>query len=416
MELNDIDKIIENKKKIHSLLYENYLDRCCLHSEIESRCNKIDEIKALIEKPKIFGFFMYQFTLTRRFGRRNKAYDEEINKIKELIRKINEKEPLIEIKLPQEITGMDVKTCDFCKFSRSFDFGILLLNPINGNAYLESGMFLSLGKKVILLNNTSRSEKAEFDLSPFFYIPYSNLDHLEINWNRKITEFINKIKNYYIREPFNYYIRLFPEKNEDTKYLIKILKQLSKAKSHWEIYCLSKFLVSLLLYLGLKTQTPTTIASVIPPFSEIETRNGPEITIRQMFMTLSMEEVYGELREIYDSIIKYFHDKIDSGFSWYLEWTRVPLINEIVNDLIPLASDKDIFDIFNLHEKWLNEHAVKREDFIKYSGIKILSPENFKHFFEKKHEFTKKIINEEISKKILGVSLRFCEKFARKFF
>jgi len=124
-------------------------------------------------------------------------YKLEIKKINELIKNLN-KDPLIEIKFPSESTGLDVKTCDFCKFSRSYDFGILLASPINANAFLEAGMFLSLGKRVILLNNSNKLEKLPFDLEPFFVIWYNNLEKLEKEWSRKIPKYIQKIKKYYL--------------------------------------------------------------------------------------------------------------------------------------------------------------------------------------------------------------------------
>lgn len=192
----DFDKIRKNlqanKKKIHHLIYEEKLNRCPLHEEIDTHCMKIRSIKKLIEKPKIYGFFMYKFPSDN-----DHEYLLEIKKIKALIKILN-RDPLIKIKLPSYSTDLDIKTCDFCKFARSFDFGLLLLNPANPNAFLEAGMFISLGKKVILLNNELRSKYAPFDLTPYFYIPYHNLEELEENWKRKLPKYVQNLKNFYL--------------------------------------------------------------------------------------------------------------------------------------------------------------------------------------------------------------------------
>jgi len=184
--------LLSNKKKIHHFIYEEKLNRCPLHEEINANCMKIKSIRRFIEKPKIYGFFMYEFP-----NDNDHEYFMEIIKIKELIEIVN-KDPLIKIKFPSYSTGLDIKTCDFCKFARSFDFGILLLTPANPNAYLEAGMFISLGKKVVLLNNELRSKYAPFDLTPYFYIPYQNLEELEENWNKKLPKYLQNIKDFYL--------------------------------------------------------------------------------------------------------------------------------------------------------------------------------------------------------------------------
>ncbi|MFX1396849.1 MAG: GTP-binding protein [Promethearchaeota archaeon] len=186
------NKIIDNKKRIHALIYENKLTRCPLHEEIYSKCNKVKINKFIIEEPEIKGFFMYKFPNKDKID-----YLSEIEKIKELIENSNE-DPLIKIYLPSETMGFDVKTCDFCKIARTYDFGMLLLYPPNVNAYLEAGMFLSLGKKVILLNNEYKEPGAPFDLQPYFYLHYRNLEELENNWERKIPKYLNTIKNFYL--------------------------------------------------------------------------------------------------------------------------------------------------------------------------------------------------------------------------
>ena len=169
--------------------------RCTLHEELNAKCMKIDKIKNTINKPKIHGFLMYEFPKKR--DKNFKNYKEEVDKIIDLIGEVNEN-PLYKIKTPMQATGMDVKTCDFCRIARSYDFGILLLSPPNPNAYLEAGMFLSLGKKVILLNNEARLKSAPFDLSPFFYINYKNTSELEENWNKKVIPFLQNLEKTYL--------------------------------------------------------------------------------------------------------------------------------------------------------------------------------------------------------------------------
>ena len=204
------DRLKRNKLKIHSQIYKDKLMRCPLHVKTNIECARIDDIKDIIEKPKLFGFFMYEFPKDleneksvsqdikfQKKVEKNKEYQKEIEKIKILIEKTNE-DSLIDIQLPEEISGFDVKTCDFCKVARSFDFGLILLSTLNPNAYLEAGMFLSLGKKVICINNESVLPKVPFDLTPFFYLPYKTLEQLESNWSKKIPDALNTIKNSYM--------------------------------------------------------------------------------------------------------------------------------------------------------------------------------------------------------------------------
>ncbi len=187
--------LISNKKKIHSLVMQGNISRCTLHEELNTKCMKISKIQATICKPKILGFLMYQFP--KKNDKIFKDYKEEIDIIIELINEVN-KSSNFKIKTPSEATGIDVKTCDFCRIARSYDFGILLLSPPNPNAYLEAGMFLSLGKKIILLNNESRLRNAPFDLTPFFYINYQDVSELENNWNNKVIPFLQRLEKTYL--------------------------------------------------------------------------------------------------------------------------------------------------------------------------------------------------------------------------
>lgn len=187
--------LITNKKKIHSLMIQEKYMRCPLHDELDAKCMKIDKIRNTIYKPKIHGFLMYEFPKKRNKTFEN--YKEEVDKIIELINVVNEN-PLFKIRTPEQATSMDVKTCDFCRIARSYDFGILLLSPPNPNAYLEAGMFLSLGKKVILLNNELNLKNAPFDLTPYFYLNYKNTSELEENWNKKIIPFLQNIEKTYL--------------------------------------------------------------------------------------------------------------------------------------------------------------------------------------------------------------------------
>lgn len=188
--------LITNKNKIHSLMIQEETNmRCPLHEELDAKCMKIDKIRKTINKPKIHGFLMYEFP--KKQNENYKNYKEEVDKIIELINFVNEN-PLFKIKTPEQATSMDVKTCDFCRIARSYDFGILLLSPPNPNAFLEAGMFLSLGKKVILLNNELSLKNAPFDLTPYFYLNYKNTSELEENWNKKIIPFLQNIEKTYL--------------------------------------------------------------------------------------------------------------------------------------------------------------------------------------------------------------------------
>lgn len=199
----DISKLISNKKYIHRLIYEEELERCPMHQDIETMCNEKRFIKEIIENPKIFGFFMYQFPRDTNESDNEKEkikkenYKSEISKIKELINEVN-KDPIIDIKDALDVTGQDVAICKFCKIARSYDFGILLMTPKNVNAFLEAGMFMSLGKKVIFLNNASISSEAPFDVRPYIRVDYHNLEELEREWNLHIPEYFENLKGYYL--------------------------------------------------------------------------------------------------------------------------------------------------------------------------------------------------------------------------
>ena len=190
--------LLSNKKKIHSLFLKGKL-RCTLHRELENpTCLELREIKRCIKTPEILGFFMYEFPKEDTKLYNYEKYKIEIEKIKELIKQVN-KSTFFNIKIPREaIWGDNVKTCDFCRISRSYDFGILLLSPPNPNAYLEAGLFLSLGKKVFLLNNDTILKETPFDLTPFFYIHYNNIKELEENWNEKFLPILTELEKLYL--------------------------------------------------------------------------------------------------------------------------------------------------------------------------------------------------------------------------
>lgn len=201
--LNTIENLSKSKKNVHNMIYNGHLERCLLHDELHAKCIKIKEIKKKIEEPKIFGFFMYQFPKREEnleydfLKKENEEYLREVQKLKILIDSIK-KDPLLHIDFPTEATTLGIKTCDFCRIARSYDFGILLLSPPNPNTFLEAGMFLSLGKKLVLLNNEARLKNVPYDLSPYVYIKYDTLKELEENWNKYMTKFLQKIKNSYL--------------------------------------------------------------------------------------------------------------------------------------------------------------------------------------------------------------------------
>jgi len=198
----DVSKLISNKKYIHRLIYEEELERCPMHQDIETVCNEKRFIKETIENHKIFGFFMYQFPRDSNESDNEKEkikkenYKSEISKIKELINEVN-KDPIIDIKDALDVTGQDVAICKFCKIARSYDFGILLMTPKNVNAFLEAGMFMSLGKKVIFLNNASISSEAPFDVRPYIRVDYKNLEELEREWDLHVPKYLENLKKYY---------------------------------------------------------------------------------------------------------------------------------------------------------------------------------------------------------------------------
>ena len=187
-----LDLILKTKHRVHYLILKDKLERCNLFPRnLDSICNQKNEIKKIIEKQKIHGFFMYKFP-EKNFT----DYKMEIERIFDLIDEIN-KNPYIQIDLPEKITGLGVKTCEFCKIARAYDFGILLLSPENVNAYLEAGMFLSLGKKVICLRNKKILPKTPFDLDSFIEIVYDSLDQLVSLWKGKLLQYFEwLIKEY----------------------------------------------------------------------------------------------------------------------------------------------------------------------------------------------------------------------------
>jgi len=198
IDIKKYKKLLSNKIKIHSLFLKGNL-RCTLHRELkDATCLQLREIKECIQTPEILGFFMYEFPKENNELYNYENYKSEIEKIMELINQVN-KSTIFNIKIPREaIWGDNVKTCDFCRISRSYDFGILLLSPPNPNAYLEAGLFLSLGKKVFLLNNETILKNTPFDLTPFFYIHYKNIKELEENWNKKFLPILTRFENLYL--------------------------------------------------------------------------------------------------------------------------------------------------------------------------------------------------------------------------
>lgn len=189
--------LVLNKKKIHKSVYEETLKKCNMHEELSTECAKRKKIKEMIETPEIFGFFMYEFPKLENdnYGL-FEQYKKEVQQITELI-DITNKNSIIEIKFPRETTGIDVKICSFCEISRSSDFGILLLSKLNPNAFLEAGMFLSLGKKVILLINEDLNEEVPFDLTPFFHVHYKTMKELQESWQRKVIPFLKNMMSDY---------------------------------------------------------------------------------------------------------------------------------------------------------------------------------------------------------------------------
>lgn len=199
-----LNSILKTKRRIHFLILKDKLERCNLFpTNLNSTCNLRAEIKEIIEVPKILGFFMYKFP-DEKFD----DYAKEINKIFKLIGKTNEN-PYIRIDLPEEITGLGVKTCEFCRIARAYDFGILLLSPKNVNAYLEAGMFLALGKKVVCLRNKDILSKTPFDLDSFIEICYNSLEDLEKLWNEKLISYFDWLIEEYCKEELEYYFKFY---------------------------------------------------------------------------------------------------------------------------------------------------------------------------------------------------------------
>jgi len=199
-----LDLILKTKQRIHNLILKEKLERCNLFgTNLKSKCNLILEIKKIIDEPKILGFLMYKFP-----DNKSDEYKDEIDKIFELIDETN-KNPYIQIDLPEKITGVGVKTCEFCKIARAYDFGILLLSPKNVNAYLEAGMFLALGKKVICLRNKDLLHKTPFDLDSFIEICYTSLEELENLWDGKLIKYFEWLVKEYSQEELDYNFKFY---------------------------------------------------------------------------------------------------------------------------------------------------------------------------------------------------------------
>lgn len=198
IEYKKLKHLVLNKKRIHRAVYEESLKKCNMHEELSTECMKRRKIKKKIETPEIFGFFMHEFPKLE-----NDRYDlfelykEEVQCIEDLIG-ITNKNSLINIIVPTEATGLDVKICSFCEISRSYDFGLLLLSKLNPNAFLEAGMFLSMGKKVILLINEDLNVKVPFDLTPFFHVHYDSIKELKDSWEQKVVPFLNNLIDDYL--------------------------------------------------------------------------------------------------------------------------------------------------------------------------------------------------------------------------
>ena len=66
---------------------------------------------------------------------------------------------------------------------------------------------MSLGKRVILLNNDMYSKDAPFDVSSYFYIHYSSIDKIEERWNKKMPKFLGELLNNYLNFELDFIIR-----------------------------------------------------------------------------------------------------------------------------------------------------------------------------------------------------------------
>lgn len=199
-----LDSILKTKQRVHNIILKEKLEKCNLFANnLKSVCNLKQKIRGIIEKPKILGFFMYKFP-----DMEFTSYRREIDKIIGLITKINQN-PYLQIDLPEKVTELGVKTCEFCKIARTYDFGILLLSPKNVNAYLEAGMFLALGKKVIFLRNKSILSKTPFDLDSFIEICYNSLEELENLWNGKLTPYFEWLVKEYCQEELDYNFKFY---------------------------------------------------------------------------------------------------------------------------------------------------------------------------------------------------------------
>ncbi len=188
------------------MIYNNGINRCTIFNKPFEKCGKEDKIKKILEIPKLMGFFMYQFPKKDQINNNQtnyeskefyKLYLDEINELKRIIQDLNQSNDLIQISFPDEATDTLTKACSFCEIARSYDFGILLMTPANTNAFLEAGMFMSLGKRVIFLNNDLYPIKPSFDTTSYFYIHYSSIDEIEMRWNKKMPNFLDELlKNY----------------------------------------------------------------------------------------------------------------------------------------------------------------------------------------------------------------------------
>ncbi len=418
--MNYQDKeLIRNKKRIHSVFYEGKLNRCPLHEEVNTVCQKIDLIKEKIESNKIHGFFMYQFSKKSRwFKRPDKKYQKEINKIKELINEIN-KDPIVNIEFLPRTTTFDVKTCEFCKIIRSSDFGLALLTPWNPNVYLEIGMFLSLGKKVIFFNNEKISKKAPFDITPYFYLPFSNLLELETNWNQNIPHFIERLKNFYLKPTIEELILLIPDK-EGYKLVEKLVREIYKNfldGVHWKVYCKSKFLICYLLTIGRdfsKMGTEPNLTTLTGDFSEMEVRNFLFSDIIDSASNLGFPEIIPKLKEIAELIRKLNIKEI------IFQWTDNKIIDEILKDYIeqnfhPKQHARFNFKFLNHHEGWIKEFGFEQKEWL--ANHNLLNKDN-----EEKEEYYQKLlidcrnkITNSVANEMMDLAFYFFEKFFKKY-
>ncbi len=196
---------LKNRKiMLHDLVYNEKMSRCLLAKSIKSKCSLIGEIREIVKKPVLLGFFMYQFPKQIKKIKetteknKEKKYQKEIETIKSLIEEIN-RDPFIHIDDAFDIVGQEIKTCKFCKIARSYDFGVALLTPWNPNVSFEIGLFFSLGKPVFFLNNNSISVPP-FDISAHIYTGYSSLVELPVKWENEIVPLVQKLRDEYVSD------------------------------------------------------------------------------------------------------------------------------------------------------------------------------------------------------------------------